>query len=124
MVAIPNDDLASVGQDLGSSTNLVKNNVVLYLNQGTLINADPSSISIEYATFHDNGGVLDKNTYKTYFNLFDTDLDIVYAAINKVSGVSVLDVKATESRYPWGMKIPPLADANVDSLAKIANAQA
>ncbi|BAT01946.1 Os07g0538966 [Oryza sativa Japonica Group] len=38
MVAIPNNDLASVGQDLGSSTNLVKNNVVLYLNQGTLIN--------------------------------------------------------------------------------------
>lgn len=231
MVMLPNKDLASAGADVGSATNWVKNNVVPYLNQGTLINgvavgnevfkqqpeltgmlvsamqnvqmalanlnladgikvstpiafdaldvsfpsdgrfkdsiaqsvmkpmidflvrtgsyllvnlypmyaaADPSThISIEYATFRPNSGVLDEKTGIMYFSLFDAELDAVYAAISKVSGGSLraslaqgdqMLVQVAETGYSsgntFGGPVVVEADADLNAIATIPNAKA
>lgn len=99
--------------------------------------AQPDKISLEFATFRPNAGVLDGNTSIRYFSLFDAQLDAVYAAINRVSGGSltvsmarrdgILSVQASESGHPSGGRFPlssMLAAADTDSVATIANAQA
>ncbi|EEE67335.1 hypothetical protein OsJ_24590 [Oryza sativa Japonica Group] len=232
MVMLPNKDLASAGADLVSTTNCVENNVVPYLNQGTLINglalgnevfkqqpeltgmlvsamqnvqmalanlnladgikvstpiafdaldvsfppsdgrfkdsiaqsvmkpmidflvrtgsyllvnlypmyaaADPSThISIEYATFRPNSGVLDEKTGIMYFSLFDAELDAVYAAISKVSGGSLraslaqgdqMLVQVAETGHSsgntFGGPVVVEADADLNAIATIPNAKA
>uniref|UniRef100_A0A0E0AKY5 X8 domain-containing protein n=1 Tax=Oryza glumipatula TaxID=40148 RepID=A0A0E0AKY5_9ORYZ len=99
--------------------------------------AQPDKISLEFATFRPNAGVLDGNTGIRYFSLFDAQLDAVYAAINRVSGGSlmvsmarrdgILSVQASESGFPSGGRFPlfsMLAAADTDSVATIADAQA
>ncbi|XP_052161028.1 glucan endo-1,3-beta-glucosidase GIV-like isoform X1 [Oryza glaberrima] len=232
MVMLPNEDLASAGGDVRNATDWVKNNVVPYLNQGTLINsvavgnevfkknseltgmlvsamqnvqtalanlnladgikvstpiafdaldvsfppsdgrfkdsiaqsvmkpmidflvqtgsyllvnlypmyaaADPSThISIEYATFRPNSGVLDGKTGIMYFSLFDAELDAVYAAISKVSSGSLraslaqgdqMLVQVAESGYSSGITfggpVVVEADADLNAIATIPNAKA
>ncbi|KAG0606643.1 hypothetical protein M758_9G157800 [Ceratodon purpureus] len=63
--------------------------------------ADPSAISVDYALFNTNSsnGVLDMGTNLTYTNLFDAQVDAVYAALIKANH-SELIVLVSETGWP------------------------
>lgn len=63
--------------------------------------ANPTAISVNYALFNTNSsnGVLDSGTNLTYTNLFDAQVDAVYAALSKANH-SELTVLVSETGWP------------------------
>ncbi|KAG8080239.1 hypothetical protein GUJ93_ZPchr0007g5321 [Zizania palustris] len=105
--------------------------------------SQPDKISLEYATFGNNNGVVDVKSGLTYYSLFDAELDSVYYAINKLNGGSLraslaqggrrpmprVPVRVSETGHPSGgnihsRSVATLEDAEADSVATKANAQA
>ncbi|CAH8333902.1 unnamed protein product [Eruca vesicaria subsp. sativa] len=60
---------------------------------------DSRDISLEFALFKPNPGFKDPQTQHSYNNLFDANLDSVYAALDKLGGGS-LDIVVSESGWP------------------------
>lgn len=58
-------------------------------------------ISLDYALFRPNAGVVDANTGKRYFSLFDAQLDAVYSALK---AIKFEDVKIVVSETGWPSK--------------------
>lgn len=63
--------------------------------------ANSDVISLDYALFRPNSGVLDPVNDKTYFSLFDAQMDAVYSAIK---AVGFEDVKLVVSETGWPSK--------------------
>ncbi|KAL5197176.1 hypothetical protein ABZP36_000688 [Zizania latifolia] len=97
---------------------------------------NPNKIPCDYALFRENDGVFDRGNGLTYKSLFDAELDAVYYAIDKLYGGNSrrhpkhwVPVVVSETGQPSGGRIGPckdatLADAEADSAATKANAQA
>lgn len=75
--------------------------------------ADPSHISLEYATFLANEAVVIDGDYK-YFNLFDATVDAVNVAIEKVN-VGKIGLMISESGWPSLGNEPYASKVNAQS---------
>eukprot|EP00252_Welwitschia_mirabilis_P019608 TRINITY_DN4584_c0_g1_i2.p1 TRINITY_DN4584_c0_g1~~TRINITY_DN4584_c0_g1_i2.p1 ORF type:complete len:479 (+),score=0.88 TRINITY_DN4584_c0_g1_i2:89-1525(+) len=60
---------------------------------------NPNDISLDYALFRTNDGVRDPNSNLLYTNLFDAQVDAVFAAMEAL-GHKNLDITITESGWP------------------------
>lgn len=63
--------------------------------------ANSDVIPLDYAIFRPNSGVVDPNTGKQYFSLFDAQLDAVFSALK---AVGYEDVKIVVSETGWPSK--------------------
>eukprot|EP00249_Psilotum_nudum_P018800 c26969_g1_i1 orf=178-1515(-) len=61
--------------------------------------SDPQGVSLDYALFQPNVGVIDPNSGLKYYNMFDAQLDAVYSALKAV-GYGNLQVMVSETGWP------------------------
>jgi exo-beta-1,3-glucanase (GH17 family) len=59
----------------------------------------PAEVSLQYALFESNPGVLDPNTGARYYNLFDAMLDAVHSAIARL-GFANVSILVSETGWP------------------------
>ncbi|OMO86092.1 Glycoside hydrolase, family 17 [Corchorus olitorius] len=110
---------------------LVNNQAALHLNLYPFFtyNNDPAHIPLDYALFRATSPVVTDGPYQ-YYNLFDAQLDTVYAALEKVGGGSFLhkdaggsgsrDIITSESGWPSG---PGRHPNRLDQATSIDNAR-
>ena len=63
--------------------------------------ANSRSISLDYALFRPNSGVVDSNNGLKYTNLFEAQLDAVYSALGRLN---YNDIKVVVSETGWPSK--------------------
>ncbi|KAG8080240.1 hypothetical protein GUJ93_ZPchr0007g5810 [Zizania palustris] len=95
--------------------------------------SQPDKISLEYATFGNNNGVVDAGSGLAYYSLFDAELGAVYSAIDRLYGGRPprprVPVIVSETGHPnsgpiGSHSVATPEDAEADLVATKANAQA
>ncbi|KAH7441515.1 hypothetical protein KP509_03G041300 [Ceratopteris richardii] len=77
--------------------------------------SNPGEVSLEYVLFEDKVGIRDPNTGLVYYNMFDAQLDAIFAAMGAL-GYPNVSLTVTETGWPSG------GDAN-EAGATVSNAQ-